>query len=107
VRRRFWVVKAGEEEREVRKSLAGGQELQPWDWKSSRRVTGMGALRGLVVVAVVDVDVDVDVDDEGGAIWAARSEGVGKGFDVWVWKGFVKTLRRDFMVDDFGGNGLG
>jgi hypothetical protein len=76
----------GEEARETRKAFAGGHELQPWDWKSSTRVTGMGFVGG-------------EGDDEGGfedAIWATNSELVWCGGGVW--KGLVKTLRRDFMV---------
>jgi hypothetical protein len=46
----------------------------------------------------------VDVDEDEGAIWPTRSEGEGRGGGE-VWKGLVKTLRRDFMVDD--GSGLG
>lgn len=78
----------GVEERETRKSLAGGQELQPWDWKSSITVTGTGVVRG-------------DDDDEGwlgGAILAMNSELEGCVGEVW--KGLVKTLRRDFIVGD-------
>lgn len=69
----------------MRKSLAGGQELQPWDWNSSRTVTGEERMVSVGVLMWLE-----------GTLWAMVVLVVG--FEGLVGVELLKIWRRVSMV---------